>query len=63
MKVIANFLKREQQSEKIFYDEKLIRQPLRAMRPNKSLENTQNEADHINVKMSKDELVLLTMNN
>ena len=28
-----------------------------------SLENTQNEADHINVKMSKDELVLLTMNN
>ena len=58
-----NFLKTEQQSEKIFYDEKLTRQPLRAMRPNKSLENTQNEADHINVKMSKDELALLTMNN
>ncbi len=58
-----NFLRKDQQTEKILYDPKKIKQPLRAFPPSKHLKDNKNEVGNINIKMSKDELALLTMNN
>ena len=58
-----NFLKKNQESKKIFYDKNIKKKSLGAKKPHKTFQDVQDEKDFKNIKMSKDELVLLTMNN